>query len=100
TTPLLLVGGGARGRAWQETVRRLSGRSVRVPEAKELVALGAAAQAAGLLTGEDPAAVARRWDTAAGPVLDAVERDDATLARISGVLSDAAPLLERAPEDR
>ncbi|MFG3100804.1 xylulokinase [Streptomyces sp. NPDC048182] len=93
--PLLLIGGGARGRAWQETVRRLSGRPVRIPEAKELVALGAAAQAAGLLTGEDPAAVARRWNTAEGPVLDAVERDETTLTRIAGVLSDAAPLLER-----
>ncbi|MEG8274770.1 xylulokinase [Streptomyces sp. AHA2] len=95
SAPLLLIGGGARGTAWQQTVRRLSGRPVQVPEAKELVALGAAAQAAGLLTGEDPAAVARRWGTAAGPVLDAVDRDEETLARIAGVLSDAAPLLER-----
>ncbi|MFE7853099.1 xylulokinase [Streptomyces sp. NPDC057403] len=100
SVPLLLIGGGARGRAWQETVRRLSGRAVQVPEAKELVALGAAAQAAGLLTGEDPAAVARRWNTAAGPVLDAVQRDDETLERIAGVLSDAAPLLERSTDDR
>ncbi|MER5448388.1 xylulokinase [Streptomyces sp. NPDC002766] len=99
SVPLLLIGGGARGRAWQETVRRLSGRAVQVPEARELVALGAAAQAAGLLTGEDPAAVARRWNTAAGPVLDAVERDDETLERIAGVLSDAAPLLERSTEN-
>ncbi len=96
STPLLLIGGGARGIAWQQTVRRLSGRPVQVPEAKELVALGAAAQAAGLLTGEDPAAVARRWGTAEGPVLDAVERDEETLSRLAGVLSDAAPLLERA----
>ncbi|MFJ6657543.1 xylulokinase [Streptomyces sp. NPDC091377] len=96
--PLLLIGGGARGRAWQQTVRRLSGRPVRVPEARELVALGAAAQAAGVLTGEDPAAVARRWNTARGSVFDAVERDERTLERISGVLSDAAPLLERGPE--
>ncbi|MFI1046691.1 xylulokinase [Streptomyces griseoruber] len=95
SAPLLLIGGGARGTAWQQTVRRLSGRPVQIPEAKELVALGAAAQAAGLLTGEDPAAVARRWNTARGPVLEAVERDDATLARMAGVLSDAAPLLER-----
>lgn len=95
SAPLLLIGGGARGAAWQQTVRRLSGRPVQIPEAKELVALGAAAQAAGLLTGEDPAAVARRWNTARGPVLEAVERDQATLARIAGVLSDAAPLLER-----
>ncbi|MFD9904579.1 xylulokinase [Streptomyces sp. NPDC059063] len=91
--PLLLIGGGARGVAWQETVRRLSGRPVRIPEAGELVALGAAAQAAGLLTGEDPAAVARRWDTARGPVLDAVERDEETLSRITEVVCDAAALL-------
>ncbi|MFJ6525564.1 xylulokinase [Streptomyces longwoodensis] len=95
SAPLLLIGGGARGTAWQQTVRRLSGRPVQVPEARELVALGAAAQAAGLLTGEDPAAVARRWGTARGPVLEPVERDGATMDRISGVLSDAAALLER-----
>ncbi|MFG2602154.1 xylulokinase [Streptomyces sp. NPDC048514] len=97
-TPLILIGGGARGAAWQQTVRRLSGRPVQVPRAGEPVALGAAAQAAGLLTGEDPAAVARRWNTAAGPVLEAVERDRETLGRITGVLSDAAPLLERRTE--
>ncbi|GGO48343.1 xylulokinase [Streptomyces lasiicapitis] len=94
--PLLLIGGGARGTAWQETVRRLSGRPVQIPEARELVALGAAAQAAGLLTGEDPAAVARRWGTARGPVLDAVERDEATLSRISSLLSESASLLDGA----
>lgn len=91
--PLLLIGGGARGRAWQDTVRRLSGRAVQVPAAGELVALGAAAQAAGLLTGEHPAAVARRWGTADGPVLEPVERDTAANARISAVLGDAGPLL-------
>ncbi|WP_349017303.1 xylulokinase [Streptomyces solicavernae] len=90
--PLLLIGGGARGTAWQETVRRLSGRAVQVPRARELVALGAAAQAAGLLTGEDPAAVARRWDTARGPLLDPVRRDDETLERLAAVLDGAGPL--------
>ncbi|MFG3044575.1 xylulokinase [Streptomyces sp. NPDC048241] len=100
TAPLLLIGGGARGTAWQQTVRRLSGRPVQIPEAKELVALGAAAQAAGLLTGEDPAAVARRWNTTEGRVLDAVERDEEALARIAGVLSDASPLLERGSDSR
>ncbi|MEU6279316.1 xylulokinase [Streptomyces sp. NPDC047028] len=100
SAPLLLIGGGARGAAWQQTVRRLSGRPVQVPEARELVALGAAAQAAGLLTGEDPAAVARRWNTAAGPVLPAVEQDRRALERIAGVLSDAAPLLERGTDSR
>ncbi|MDG4866211.1 xylulokinase, partial [Streptomyces sp. T-3] len=50
---------------------------------------------AGLLTGEDPAAVARRWGTARGPVLEPVERDEAALERITGVLGDAGGLLGR-----
>jgi xylulokinase len=37
--------------------------------------------------------VARRWGTAAGPVLPAVERDDATLDRIGRTLERARPLL-------
>lgn len=93
--PVLLIGGGARGTAWRETVRRLSGRPVQVPRARELVALGAAAQAAGLLLGEDPAACARRWRTADGPAHPAVTRDDDALGRIAAVLADARPLLSR-----
>ncbi|MGH3313817.1 MAG: xylulokinase [Streptomyces sp.] len=93
--PLLLIGGGAKGTAWRETVRRLSGRPVRVPRAEELVALGAAAQAAGLLLEEDPAAVARRWGTAEGPSYEAVPRDDAALARIAGTLAGADTLLRQ-----
>ncbi|SCK09003.1 xylulokinase [Streptomyces sp. WMMB 714] len=93
--PLLLIGGGAKGTAWRETVRRLSGRPVQVPRAEELVALGAAAQAAGLLLEEDPAAVARRWGTAEGPAYEAVSRDDAALTRIADALSGADTLLRR-----
>jgi xylulokinase len=33
-------------------------------------------------------------------VLEAAERDEAALARIAGVLSDAAPLLEREADQR
>ncbi|HEY3613022.1 MAG TPA: xylulokinase, partial [Gaiellales bacterium] len=43
--PIVLVGGGSRGRVWQDTIRRLSGRALLVPAHDELVALGAAAQA-------------------------------------------------------
>ncbi|ARF58712.1 xylulokinase [Streptomyces gilvosporeus] len=91
--PLLLIGGGARGLAWRETVRRLSGRPVVVPEAGELVALGAAAQAAGLLLGEDPAAVARRWGTARGARYEARERDEAALERLAATLTAGEGLL-------
>ncbi|MFR9675624.1 xylulokinase [Streptomyces sp. TR06-5] len=94
-TPLLLIGGGARGRAWQDTVRRLSGRPVQVPRAEEPVALGAAAQAAGLLLGEDPYAVARRWSAADGPSHPAVPRDDDALDRLARTLAAADTLLGR-----
>jgi xylulokinase len=67
---------------------------VRVPDAQELTALGAAAQAAGLLLGEDPAAVARRWGTARGRTYEGpARRDDAALGRIGEVLADAGGLL-------
>ncbi|WP_371478657.1 xylulokinase [Kitasatospora sp. NBC_00315] len=91
--PLLLIGGGAQGAAWRDTVRRLSGRAVQVPAAKELVALGAAAQAAALVTGERPDEVARRWRTADGPLHEPVPRDDAALARLADTLARAEPLL-------
>ncbi|SEM74427.1 xylulokinase [Streptacidiphilus jiangxiensis] len=92
--PLLLIGGGAQGRAWQETVRRLSGRPVQIPAAQELVALGAAAQAAGLLTKESAGTVARRWRTADGPLLEPVARDTEALERIGDTLRRAGGLLE------
>ena len=98
-TPLLLIGGGARGTAWQHTVLRLSGRAVRIPPAGELVALGAAAQAAALLTGENPYAVARRWGTAEGPLLEPVPRDSSAADRIAETLRCAAPLFGEGAAD-
>ncbi|MEZ0090496.1 FGGY family carbohydrate kinase [Streptacidiphilus sp. EB129] len=92
---LLLIGGGARGRAWQDTVRRLSGRPVRIPEAGELVALGAAAQAAALLTGERADEVARRWGTAHGPLLEPLPRDEAALERIAETLRRSGRMFEQ-----
>ncbi|MFE1266868.1 xylulokinase [Streptomyces sp. NPDC058758] len=88
--PLRLIGGGARGRTWTDTVRRLSGRPLVVPAATELVALGAAALAAGATTGEDPVAIATAWGTGAGETLPALARDEETWGRIEGVLGAAA----------
>ena len=88
--PLMVVGGGARGRTWIEVVRRLSGRPVLVPDAEELVAIGAAVQAAAIDGGEDPAAVAARWETSAGTRLDAVPRDDERMARIRALSAAVA----------
>ncbi|MFF0742037.1 xylulokinase [Streptomyces sp. NPDC004111] len=89
--PLRVIGGGARGRVWVETVRRLSGRPVVLPAAPELVALGAAALACGADTGADPVAVAAGW-AASGESreLPPVERDMATWDRVEEVLGQAS----------
>ena len=93
--PVVLIGGGARGRVWQQTVARLAGRAVVVPEAEELVALGAAAQAAAVLTGEPADEIARRWDTRRGAVVEPPASPDVeTLERIRGVRAAALALLD------
>ena len=81
--PLLLLGGGARGRAWQQTVLRLSGRPVLVVELTELVAYGAAVQASAVLTGKPLREVAKSWGARRGVLLEAEPRDDALLERIA-----------------
>jgi xylulokinase len=80
--PLVLIGGGARGMVWRRVIGQLSGRVLQIPEAEEFVALGAAAQAASILTGEAADGVARRWHTRRGTVVDAVESDGATIERL------------------
>jgi xylulokinase len=90
--PVVLVGGGARGTAWRKVVQRLSGRAVHVPEAEEFVALGAAAQATAVLTGERPDGVAARWNTGSGITLEPVPRDDETRDRITRVRQELAGL--------
>jgi xylulokinase len=89
--PLVLVGGGAKGRTWQEVVRRLSGRPVSIPEATELVAIGAAVQAAAVLLGQAPQDVAERWQTGHGTLLPAIERDSSAIERHREVRRLAIP---------
>lgn len=80
--PLIMVGGGARGAAWQDTVRRLSGRHVVVPDATELVAYGAAVQAAAVANHLHPSEVARSWGGRRGVELPALERDERALEQV------------------
>jgi xylulokinase len=83
--PLILIGGGARGSTWRDVFGRLSGRPLLIPAGEELVALGAAVQATAVWRGEDPVAVARRWNTGAGQRRDPVTRDDDRLTQIRAV---------------
>lgn len=92
--PLLLIGGGARGTAWRETVRRLSGRPVIVPDATELVALGAAVQAAAVLHRRCPTEVATAWDARMGATYEPVPADQGTLGRIEAWMAAVAPHAE------
>lgn len=57
-----------------------------MPEAGELVALGAAVQAAAALTGEDAVAIAHRWSTTSGPVHPPLPLDTPTLTRLAATL--------------
>ncbi|NIA25012.1 MAG: xylulokinase [Gammaproteobacteria bacterium] len=93
--PLVVIGGGAKGATWRNVIRSLSGRSVQIPEAQELVALGAAAQAASMLTAESSDTVARRWNTRKGIVLPATTRNEETIDRIRSVRSLALELNTR-----
>jgi xylulokinase len=95
--PLVLIGGGAAGRAWRRVASELSGRALQIPDARELVAIGAAAQAAACLGGEAAADVARRWRTRDGTRIAAVPRDLESLEGVRRVLALAPALY---PDDR
>jgi xylulokinase len=67
---VVLIGGGARSHAFQRAVADLSGRTVVVPDAAELVAAGACVQAAAVLLDRAPEAVARDWNLARGTAIE------------------------------
>ena len=73
---IVLVGGGARSKAFQRVVADLSGRTVVVPDAAEHVAAGACVQAAAVLRSRDPADVAREWNLARGATIEADHKVD------------------------
>jgi xylulokinase len=90
--PLVLVGGGARGAAWRDAVARLSGRPIEISAVEELAAYGAAAQAAGVLTGEAPSDVAARWQVRDRTVIVPRRHDVAALQRFKRALADTTQL--------
>lgn len=82
---IVVIGGGARGATWRRVVRSLSGRALQIPEATELVALGAATQGAAVLGGRSLDTIAALWNTRQGTLLEPVERDTSTVERIRHV---------------
>ena len=67
---LVVVGGGARSAGYRRVLADLSGRAVVVPSADEHVAAGACVQAASVLTGTDPTALADAWGLGSGDVVE------------------------------
>lgn len=74
---VVLVGGGARSEAYRRIVADLIGRPVLVPEADELVAVGAAVQAAVALSGSTFDDVADAWQLRAGRMVEPAPGVDA-----------------------
>lgn len=75
---LLLIGGGARSAAYQQVMAHLAGRPVAIPQVDEAVASGACVQAAAILTGTDPIAVAAEWGIGAALPVEAPNSPVAT----------------------
>lgn len=85
---VFLIGGAARSAAYRRVVADLTGRTVIVPADDELVAAGAAVQAAAVHFGCEFAEVSQAWGLGVG---DLVEPDDAVdRAAIRFVYADAA----------
>jgi xylulokinase len=78
---VLLVGGGAVSAACRQVVADLTGRPVLVPDTEELVARGAALQAAAVLTGASFDDVATAWDVGRGLVVEPDASVDAAAIR-------------------
>jgi xylulokinase len=93
---VLLVGGGSRSAAYRQVVADLTGRTVTVPGADELVARGAALQAAAVLTGRSFEDLADAWGLGPAVTIDPDPSVDGAALRAAY----ADVLQEQEPHDR
>lgn len=91
---LLLVGGGAKSAAYRQILADLSQREVTIPFEDEVVATGAAVQAAALSSGDSLEDVAVRWGLGAGDVVS--PSAEATPERVGELRSDYGALRDGA----
>ena len=84
-SPIHLVGGGSKGKIWQDTIVRFSGRDILIPKSDELVAYGAASQAAGILNNENAIDISTRWNISDGERISSTEKDIKSLERIKEI---------------
>ena len=88
---VFLLGGAARSRAYQRVVADLTGRVVVVPTEDELVAAGAAVQAAAIHHSRDVARIAEAWGLGHGENVEPDDRVDrfAIRAAYAGAVAQA-----------
>lgn len=91
TGTVFLIGGASRSAAYQRVVADLTGRAIQVPADDELVAGGAAVQAAGVHLGCDFAEIADAWGLGRGETVEADDRVDrfAIRAAYADAVADA-----------
>ena len=80
---VVLVGGGARSAAYRQVVADLIGHPVVVPEADEMVARGAAVQAAAVLAGRSPDDVIAAWGAGAATTVEPDPAVDGAAIRLA-----------------
>lgn len=96
-----LIGGGAHSPAYRRVAADLLGCPVTVPHEQELVALGAAVQAAVVLTGRSFAQVGADWNLGAGTVVEPDPTVDRTaLMAAYEALSATEPEQRAIPQQR
>ncbi len=88
---VLLIGGGAHSSAYRQAVADLTGRAVHVPYVDELVACGAAVQAAAVLTGTAFAAIADAWQLGRARVTEPDPTVDGGAIRTAYAAAAAVP---------
>ncbi len=93
---LLLIGGGSRSAAYRQVVANLTGQIVLVPDADEVVARGAAVQAAAVLTGRPFGHIGDEWGLGRGLTVEPDAGVDGAAVR----QAYARALLEVGTDDR
>ena len=90
---VLLIGGGARSEAYRRRAADLTGGAVLVPDADEVVATGAAVQAAAVHLGVPVDSMAGRWGLGAGRTVepDPDAEPQATRRRYTRVIDGLGP---------
>ena len=96
---LHLIGGGARSAAYRQVAADCLGAEVRVPDAQEMVALGACAQAAMHAEGS-PANIAEAWNLGAGPEVESSSEGaaDASRAARAAAMDHVTRIVQAAPQ--